>query len=237
MENHEFRTVFCSHCGHRVSYPVRCTDRFCSICGAHRAARVRSRLRAILDNVKHQPKAGLKFLTLTLASSNDLESALNHLISSFRRLRGRQSWRRIVSGGAYVVEITRTEAGWHVHLHIIMSALYWRVTDISVMWQAVSAGKIVWIEAVTSQFQIGYLTKYITKSTIAPELQREVSAALKGRRLFTVFGDWDLLSRAWKKQPYYCPKCHACDWQPDYTLSGDESARLYSPPPHPACIM
>jgi ribosomal protein L37E len=231
MENHDFRTVYCTRCGHRVTYPVRCADRFCSVCSAHRQARIRARLRAILDNVKHQPKAGLKFLTLTIPNVTELNDGLDRLIAAFRRLRNRQNWKRLVTGGAYVVEATRSETGWHVHLHVIMSALYWHVNEISKAWQAVSGGKIVWIEAVNSQFQVGYLSKYVTKTQVATAFHEEMLLAFKGRRLFTVFGDWSELARKWKQPLYACPKCHGTDWAPDYTLSGDDSARLYHPPP------
>ncbi len=64
MEAHEFREVTCTHCGHTITVPVYCGNRFCPICSVPRLSRVRRRLNWIVDHVDPPRGYGIKFLTL-----------------------------------------------------------------------------------------------------------------------------------------------------------------------------
>jgi hypothetical protein len=212
---HEFKRVWCAHCGHSFDVPVWCGNRFCEVCGKRRISRIRKKLLWILGKVKAPRGHTLKFITLTVPNCKDLKTEVKFLINSFRRLRNRRLWRNYVSGGCWVIEVTGRPNNWHHHIHIIAHSRFFPVKALSREWGRCSNGNIVWITRPPLKAAIAYLTSYVTKSKAPPDVSIEVSNALKGFRLFQPFGTWHHPSLAVPKVPYTCPHCHHSVWVVD----------------------
>lgn len=209
---HQFVTVFCCHCGHVLTVPVYCRNRFCPVCTTARRLRVRSKLTGFIKVHRCTGSYGYKHLTLTIKNQPDLKVMVKSLSKSFRRLRQRQIWKKNVRGGVFVVEITRKDSGWHAHLHIIIEAKYMVYSDLLAAWEAVSLGSGVYIRRIPPGQIVRYLTKYITKSELGIEYQRVASEALKGTRLFQPFGTWHNPIQAIQLELFKCPDCERTKW-------------------------
>lgn len=212
LDHHEYRNFACRGCGHIITVPVYCGNRFCNVCNAHRRRRIRAKLEAIVRQVKPIPSYSFKFLTLTIPNTDDLRSSAQQLIKSFRRLRQRHFFRSRCWGGAHVIEVTGTPGNWHVHLHAIIYARFLNVRRLSREWQKVSPGKIVYIQRIPPSGVIRYVTKYITKTAVPEQFQLEASSALKGFRLFQPFGKFHDIAITVPKIKYTCPKCGYDHW-------------------------
>jgi len=225
FQPHIYATIFCAKCGSKVVAPVNCSNRFCDVCSPIRLAKVRKRLKTLMTMVSPAKHESVKFITLTIPTRTDLQSGVEVLIKSFRRLRQRKQWVNKVSGGAFVIEITRSKGYWHAHLHIACHARYFPVKTLARLWRSVSPGHIVWIESIPQDEVTRYLTKYLTKSDLAPEVRQEASDALKGTRLFQTFGTWHKPCQSIPRQKGVCRCCGASSW-----LMLDLPVMLYDPP-------
>lgn len=207
--HHDYRTIVCVSCLHTFRVAQKCHNRFCNVCTGSSRSRVRHKLNFIVKN--YLPPAGhmFKHITLTIKSESDARNMQKHLLSSFRRLRQRQLWTRLVDGGAYVCEIGGSPGHWHLHLHILCSALRIPWHKLLADWKRVSGSKGVYIQNCNKTAIIGYITKYISKSDVIPEHQLEASTLLKGARLFQPFGRWHSLERQAPKRKPCCPSCGA----------------------------
>ncbi len=148
-----------------------------------------------------------KHITFTIVSESDPRSMQKGLVRSFRRLRQRSFWSNLVSGGIYVLEITGRPGKWHVHIHVLCSALRIPWHRLRREWQKVSNGRGVYIQNIPKKAMVAYLTKYVTKSSIPPRFQRIASDALRGAHLFTVFGCFHSLRKDIPKLIPHCPEC------------------------------
>lgn len=207
VENHRYRRICCSHCGHEITVPIYCGDRFCPVCCRPRLARVRRRLQFLVRNTPKEPSYGLKFLTLTIPSEPDLQGMLEHLVRSFRKLRQRSGWKRRVLGGAFVIECGRSVAGWHAHIHSIVFAKYITFERLLKLWLSCSGGRGVYIKQIAGSEAVNYLTKYLSKPVVADNLMQETSLALKHYRLFQPFGIWMKLLKDYIDFKPGCPVC------------------------------
>lgn len=209
---HNFRTLYCAHCGHDLAVPISCGDRFCPECSRLRASRVRRRLRYILHNYAPPPGHFLAMITLSIQNQEKLDLQVKGLVASFRKLRQRDSWKKHVQGGATIIEIKKGKIGWHAHLHILCYMRYYPWKELHRNWQEVSGGAAVWLTSCSSEKAISYVTKYVTKSDLPDESRPEASAALAKYRLFQRFGLW----QGWKipvlKSDYPCPTCKRVEW-------------------------
>lgn len=183
---------------HRYKYRVRstkCHDRFCLPCSQERGLRVGQQL-AI-----HTAKMpALKLLTLTLKEDGrPLQERMDRLTACFRKLRASAQWKKIVKGGAAIIEykIGKNLHGWHVHYHILMESGYFPHADLKALWKGITGDSdIVDIRPVGSRRGgISYVTKYVTKVadrtvTSDPAVLAEAIEALTGRRLVSTFGTW-----------------------------------------------
>ena len=229
IENHSYRRLCCSHCGHEVTVPIYCGDRFCPVCSRPRLARVRRRLTFLCSFSSRSNGYALKFLTLTVQSEPDLQSMLSGLGKSFRRLRQRSEWRRRVLGGAYVFEVTKSVSGWHCHIHAIICSLYFPFERLLRMWMHCSSGRGVFIKAIPLGSAVGYLTKYLVKPSISDYDLPEAYSSLKGYRLFQPFGDWMSLLKKFVDIKPGCPKCGGhCFYPLDLIYSGACTTPVYS---------
>lgn len=205
--DHDFVQIICLHCGTSFNVPVYCGDRFCSICSVGRRMRIRQRLEFLVNNVKPAPGMNFKHLTLTVKNQNDLSLMTTAIMKSFRKLRQTASWKSHVSGGAFVVEITGDSSGWHVHLHIIIEAKYYKWATLLALWMRLSAGRGVYIQNIPKRQVVRYLTKYLSKNDVPEDDQLELNDALKGVRLFQPFGSWFAINLAYVKPPQHCNGC------------------------------
>lgn len=206
-DTHQYRLLICGSCGHKLNVPISCGNRFCSICGGPRRRRVRARLNSIVKSLRPGPGYSTKMVTLTMPKQPDLRSGVKVLLQSFRRLRQRKFWKNKVVGGAFVVEVKGIPGAWNIHLHCIVEARFIPNFTLSREWAQVSPGQITDVIKVPASAVISYVTKYLTKSSVAKHLEVEVSRALKGVRMFQPFGTWHSLALRWKPEIFKCPSC------------------------------
>jgi len=176
---------------------------------------VKTRIPLATDSFKH--------LTLTVPSEDDLTFMVARLVRAFRRLRQRHLWRKHVRGGAFVVEITRGESGWHAHIHAIIESSFIPWTSLQLEWLLVSGGTGCYIKRIPASSIVKYLTKYITKSELSPEDRLIASSCLKGSRLYQPFGAWHgIINDIGVPRPV-CSKCGQSDW-----YFGDSVAAIFA---------
>jgi len=214
VKDHEYRQISCLHCGHTITVPIYCGNRFCPVCSVPRLSRVRRRLNWIVQHVTPPKGYGIKFLTLTILNEPDLAEMLKHLVKSFRRLRQRAFWKQYVLGGAFVLEVTGRPGNWHAHIHSIIEARFIPYHKLISLWITVSGSRGVWIEKVPKNAIVGYLTKYLSKSSVPTEITDDVSEAVSGFRLFQPFGSWYAVNLTFQTEKPGCPICGGHDFLP-----------------------
>ena len=174
-----------------------CRNRFCHACQADRGRLIAANLREKL------PATQLRFLTLTVkAEGLALSAALDHLYTSFAKLRRMAIFKRHVSGGLAVLEVTWSPVSgrWHPHFHCLLQGDFFPQSQLKAAWQrATGDSYIVHIKPAGDTAGIaGYLTKYLTKSLSKgvwsdPPRLAEAMSALHGRKLLIAFGAWHRL--------------------------------------------
>lgn len=209
---HLYRSVICSHCGNVITFPVSCGNRFCSICQGPRNRKIRTKLEQFVKTRHPRGADTFKLLTLSIASSDDLRAQVIKLRSSFRRLRQRSFWKKSVRGGAFVIELARSDAGWHAHLHILLESAYIPWNRLKLHWEAVSGGSGCHITRIPASAIVKYVTKYVTKSGLEPSLQQQASFALAGFRMFQPFGQWHNPINRIKVPHAVCSVCEHSAW-------------------------
>lgn len=226
-----------------------CGDRFCLPCARARAAKVRHRLETLVG--EQRPLA----ITFTVRNKDvPLTVALNHLLSSFRRLRQQKVWKENIKAGAAFVEVKRGKGSgfWHPHLHVIAVGSYIERRRLSDAWLKATGDSFrVSIDWANSAADAGnYACKYATKGWTADVARDhdslvECVLSLRGRRLCITFGEWvgvDVEAEPagendWKRVgtlPWIYDRFLAGEqWAAGVMLSladGDESSRLLSLP-------
>jgi len=161
--------------------------------------------------------------TLTIRNTHDLPDRLDHLMRSFRKLRHRKTWKSTQFFGFYVVEITKSDSGWHPHLHVISygKRIPWQFLLHD--WKQITKdSQGVYIRGIKEGTAISsYVVKYILKPTVRTDADRNhVDEVTKNRRLFGPIGDAAVYLRNSKppKVLVPCPKCGRCEWIPEYIL-------------------
>jgi hypothetical protein len=164
-------------------------------------------LTGFCKNVQPAGADSIKFLTLTIPPTGNLERDVRDIRAYFRRLRQRSYWRKHVRGGCYVIEIKYVDDHYFPHIHALIESSYMPVKKLSEQWGRCSTGRIVDIRRIPVFAVVKYVTKYITKPELSPEQQYVASRALKGYRLFQPFGTWHDMINAVKIPPARCPEC------------------------------
>lgn len=215
MDNpHDWRSIRCYACGLVHYVPVYCGDRFCPVCNRSRRTRIRSRLQDLIKKTQLKNNENFRHMVLTIKSRENPGEMCRYLVKSFRKFRQSKIFKRNFSGGAFVIEITHSDAGYHVHLHICLQGMYADQCKLLESWRK-SAGRAgLFIKTIPKDSIIKYLTKYMTKGTIEGEAKDLELKALRGLRLFTCFGSWHDLLPQWTKIPFVCPDCGGLEWQP-----------------------
>jgi len=218
MSDHPYTTLTCLACGHQITVPVYCKNRFCPVCAGPRHKRLRKKLQWYCSNAHLLPGQTLKHVVLTVKSGPDLETTVNHLVRSFRKLRQRKWWKSHVSGGAYVIEITRSDAGWHPHIHAVVQSWFMPYKTFKTAWDSVSGAWGVSVCERPGYVIANYLTDYITKLPKDITDSKAMSDILGNRRLFSPFGCWHSLKCPSFKVTFPCPKCSQSLWIPEEIL-------------------
>lgn len=213
---HEYLRVICSCCGDRFDVPVYCGNRFCPICSFSRGVRIRNRLKWLVSNVDIQRGETVKHITFTIPNQKDLFTMVKHLVKSFRKLRQTQLWKRHVSGGAFVIEVTGCSGDWHGHIHSVVQCSYIHWNKLRDAWLSISGGRGVWISRIPLSAAVNYLSKYLSKPSVPDGELLTVSASLKGIRFFQPFGSWYKMDRKYPKPKKFCK---ACDESGSYCLA------------------
>ncbi len=171
-----------------------CGDRFCVPCSRSRAKKIQAELVDLLQGET------CRFVTLGRRDAGDsLQTALNHLLLSFKKLREQKFWQKSVRAGTAVVEITRGKNGdhWHVHLHALVVGGWLDQRDLSAGWEKATGGsKITHVRLVRDTARdVGYVTAYAGKGwsrdvLADPDALLECVLSLRKRRLLVDFGAW-----------------------------------------------
>lgn len=170
----------------------RCGRRLCPLCSRLRASRVRRRL---IDMFAGQ--RDLRHIVLTVPHGKEvLREQVANLLTAFGRFRCHPDWKVHVRGGVYCLEVSRKPDAdsWHVHLHVVVSGMYWRQRELAITWsEVVGEDSVVWICRAGDR-HASYLAKYIGSPDklhlSGPALIREYDEAISSRRLVQAFGEW-----------------------------------------------
>lgn len=172
----------------------KCHDRWCLACQGERAAKVRGNVEAMAKS------RNIRLITLTLRHSRTpLADQVKRMKKSFAELRRRKVWKEHVRGGLAVLEVKLSshDGLWHVHLHIMAEGRFFPHHALSDEWHRVTGdSSIVHLGRRGTPEAMGhYCSKYITKPAdlavfSIPEKLDEMIIALRGARLYDVFGIW-----------------------------------------------
>jgi hypothetical protein len=218
MSDHLYTTIVCIGCGHEISVPVYCKDRFCPICSGPRSRRIRRKLNWYVHNSTLKPGQSFKHLVLTVRNDPDLSATVDLLVRSFRRLRQRAWWKRHVTGGAYVIEITGRPGNWHPHIHVLLQSWFMPYQKLKSLWEKCSGSWGVSIQERPPHAVANYLTDYITKAPKMEAFTRQMNLALGNRRLYSVFGSWHSMKPPDMKVAYRCTCCGCSCFLPESIL-------------------
>ncbi len=222
---HKYLTMCCTCCFRTFKVPVSCGDRFCDVCALSRRMRVRSRIDFLTTFGNVAKGARLKMITLTVKNQSDIRKMTNHMIHSFRKMRNSKYWKERVKGGLFVLEVTGKAGSWHVHIHAIVSSYWIEWKTVMSIWKRCSGGRGVYITNVGRKQATNYCAKYLSKQDKNEKEREDVSAGLKGKRLFQPFGTWVKVLRAFPKHVFKCVSCGASgllvlDFLPSETVGG-----------------
>ena len=190
---------------HRLVTANLCKDRACPICGWRRARANSARAAATVAHVGGRAV----LLTLTLRSGPQLAPLLDLLLAAWGRISRRARWVRAFDGAIRSVEVTRSSAGWHPHLHVLLHLRdpldyydgpgYLSHAEVVSMWRNALRADYdpsVRLQAVRSDRAllevVGYVTKDSETSKYTDEDLREWLDALAGRRLLAGTGVYQL---------------------------------------------
>ena len=183
-----------------------CKLRICPVCRRRIQWKARAR---VLDFLNQHEDLKWQFHTFTLKHRPDpLSAQFDRLVKCFRKLRQRKHWKRCVSMGYAVLEVTFHKAGtrspngrlrtydeWHPHLHAVVatSGIDW--AWIHKAWREITGDSTnLDFEKVRSNEKAAfYVGKYIGKPpdvSLQGNLERmtEYYRCLQGRRMLMPFG-------------------------------------------------
>ena len=192
------RPCRCSSPARRIIGRVTCQDRLCGTCAADRARRLAANIEAKLKgHLEGAPGTRAVFLTLTIRNTPEISTeTVTNLWLCFRALRRRAIWRG-VTGSAASMEFTNRGAGWHPHIHSILTVApgAWLPDQRawSEAWGEITGGSvIVDIRPIRGELAAACreVAKYAAK---APELESDADIlalhrAIHGRRLWATTG-------------------------------------------------
>lgn len=223
---HKFTTLQCKCCGELLVVPVYCGNRFCPLCSKPRMMRIKLRLKSLMDSIHLKKSEHFAHMVLTIRSQPDVKEMCHFLVQSFKKFRGRKIFKKNAVGGAYVLELTHNDSGWHAHLHVILQARYVPQAELLSSWRSIVHHGGVFIKKIPKSAIINYLSKYMCKIELADELRDIAGEHLKKTRLFTVFGLWHNLLPGWSKVPYHCTQCDSVQWTIARNISFEDHVNI-----------
>ena len=142
-----------------------CGMRICPRCGPSRRSKAAEIIAAMVTDTSRRQ---WKFITLTVQSSEaPLAAQLDHITSSFRRLRQTRLWQSRPRYGKAIIEVSFNEDLnlWHPHLHILINTAYIPQKALSAQWLKATGGSpIIDIRVLESHTQAAkYVSKYLGK--------------------------------------------------------------------------
>ena len=184
-----------------------CKLRICPAC--RRRIQHRSAAR-VLDFMAARPDEAWQFHTFTLRHGmSELSNQLDRLVTCFRKLRHRKTWRRNVRCGYAIIETTYHPKGtwspsgrqrehdeWHPHLHVIAATSFIDWGWLHEAWLSITGDShdvdCSLVESPTHAAH--YIAKYVGKPAdlnlrAQPERAAEYFHAIANRRLLMPFGD------------------------------------------------
>jgi len=191
---------------HRVSHLVRvhsrrCHVRWCPLCETSDRYAISTR---VLERIRVLNRT--RFMTLTLKHSTaPLRDQVDHLYTSFVRLRRSKWFKRLVRGGVWFFQVKwiSDSESWHPHLHILYDGRYIPQKELKNRWKVASRGSyVVDIRSVRKSSRAAdYVARYATSpcdlSALEVDRAVEVMAAMEGRQLKGTWGNFrDLVLKA-----------------------------------------
>ena len=170
----------------------RCMNPLCPLCAKTKSGQVAAKLDLVIENYVHP-----RHLVLTIRSSpTPLKDQLRDLVKWFAKLRRLPWWKKHVTAGVYVKEVTvnKRTSLFHPHFHCLFDGDYIAQKQIRYAWHKITGGaEIVWIEDVYSRHSaVAELTKYLGKPTDCDRWSDaqllEYSHATQGMRMIQTFG-------------------------------------------------
>lgn len=182
---------------HRLRH-FTCHNRFCLMCQGGYTRQVREQALKLVPKPQHR----LSFLTLTQRARPgvELQHAIANILSAFKAVRRSPHWKRRVTGGLYVLEVTHGSGKWwHAHLHTVIDTDFWPLELLRSLWhRACHDTAYLHIEAVEHDrrdFVNRYLSSYLGKQFSDdlydnPQVLSTFVATMRGRRMIQAFGAW-----------------------------------------------
>ncbi len=222
---HEWMSVICTCCGYSKKVPVRCANRYCSICrGSDQRKRVAT-VEYAFKNARPPHDARWTFLTLTLPNSSDCGLMIKQIRAAFKRLRSRPSWKK-VWGGWYAIEVKRSQRNadlWHVHIHAIILKTWVNIKQLQKDWQlcnsdwkydGVWSKHLHWMVC-PPHHSLRYIVAYTQKASLTLGEQQDLMDVLWGVNMWAAFGLANQWMKGFKMQPSKCTVCGIGDWYPE----------------------
>lgn len=163
----------------------RCRDRFCLVCMSLRSSAMVRRFDSIL-----QTWPVVRMMTFTVRSSDDLRGQIGFLRHCFKELRRRRGWKSHVKGYLVTLEVTRSSAGWHAHLHVLYQGSFWQFNDLKTEWKTVTAdeGSVDIRVAGSIKEALKYVVKPKALMNLGGEEMQQLIETMKGMRCLSTGG-------------------------------------------------
>lgn len=204
------RLLHFNHCGagawvqRAIGHPgkfrvvsMKCHDRFCEACQREK------RLKISRNLVNKMPDGRVRFVTLTLRSSNTpLKDQIDRMVKAFAKLRRGARLRKCFEGGIWFLEVTRNNKTclWHPHLHVLVQGDYIPLDLLRLEWHRCTGDSyIVDVRDIKHVNEVvGYVTKYAAKAVNVASIPddeslTEVMQVFQSQRMYQPFGSWTKL--------------------------------------------
>ena len=188
----------------------KCNHKLCPFCAARRSKKIVGKYLKRAQDFVRFGKIRVEPVHLVLTEKHRkgemLADSRKRLMVSFRKLTGRNFWKRYFAGGLYSIEMTLGKDGlWHCHLHVL--AFRRRFFDISILrseWQKITGDShVLRLDKVTGlETGLREICKYLSKpADISKFGVKQISEILKlkGARMFGTFGEFGKFCREYEE--------------------------------------
>jgi hypothetical protein len=182
---------------HKESGKIRigsnaCKLRFCPLCQRTKSAIIAANVNSWLKE-KKKPK----FITLTLAHSDDrIDDQIDRLYKGFKALRREKLWKSTIKGGVWFFQIKKSSSDgrWHPHLHICSHGNYIDKFELSKLWESLTNdSKIVDVRRIdraekAAEYVARYAGTACQPKTLSEDDLFQLAQAIRSRRICGTFG-------------------------------------------------